>query len=292
MVGVAREQANINTGLWADRDWRILPMAQKYLYILLMTHPTINYAGVVDWRLARLAALSPDTTPDSIKESAIGLQAARFIFVDEETEEVLIRSYLRHDGVLKQPKLSVSMANAYAGISSIKIQDIVAFELQRLRSEHEDWAAWKSPKVQEVLKHPGQDMSAFTLNGAQALPIEKASIEAPATPNASQAQALPTTTATTTSTSTDVEGSGETRRKKPATLLPASWRPNEAHTKYANDEGIALDFQAERFRNHAEASDRHMADWNAAFRNWLLKAERTKKVRPNASSPWNKEFFK
>lgn len=88
------------------------------------------------------------------------------------------------------------------------------------------------------------------------------------------------------------ESAGDGPRKKPAVRLPASWEPNDAHTKYANDEGIALDFQAERFRTHAEANDRRMVSWDAAFRNWLLKAERTKKVRPNASSPWNKEFFK
>ncbi len=80
-------------------------------------------------------------------------------------------------------------------------------------------------------------------------------------------------------------------RKKPAVRLPASWGPNEAHTQYAKAEGIALDFQAERFRTHAEANDRRIANWDAAFRNWLLKAERTK-AKPAASSPWSKEFHR
>src|SRR5699024_12062525 len=35
-----------------------------------------------------------------------GLQSARFVFVDESTDEVLIRSFLRHDGLLKQPRRS------------------------------------------------------------------------------------------------------------------------------------------------------------------------------------------
>lgn len=79
-------------------------------------------------------------------------------------------------------------------------------------------------------------------------------------------------------------------RKKPAVKLPASWKPNSTHTQYAKDEGIALDFQAERFRTHAEANDRHIVNWDAAFKNWLLKAERTVRAKPSASSPWNKEF--
>jgi hypothetical protein len=77
-------------------------------------------------------------------------------------------------------------------------------------------------------------------------------------------------------------------RKKP---LPASWAPNEAHTQYARDEGINLAFQAERFRTHAEANDRRIVNWDAAFKNWLLKAERTQ-TKPTAASPWSKDFYK
>ena len=81
-------------------------------------------------------------------------------------------------------------------------------------------------------------------------------------------------------------------RKKPATPIPASWSPNDTHAQYAAAEGIALDFQAERFRTHAEANDRRIVNWDAAFRNWLLKAERTTQNKPAANSPWSKEFYK
>jgi hypothetical protein len=81
-------------------------------------------------------------------------------------------------------------------------------------------------------------------------------------------------------------------RKKPAHTIPAGWSPNETHAQYAEEEGIALDFQAERFRTHAEANDRRLVNWDAAFKNWLLKAERTTKTKPAANSPWNKDFYK
>lgn len=79
-------------------------------------------------------------------------------------------------------------------------------------------------------------------------------------------------------------------RKKPARTLPDGWAPNDAHKEYAQTEGIALDFQAERFRTHAEANNRTLANWDAGFRNWLLTAERTVRAKPSTSSPWNKEF--
>jgi hypothetical protein len=81
-------------------------------------------------------------------------------------------------------------------------------------------------------------------------------------------------------------------RKKPKTRLPDSWAPNEAHAQYAEAEGIALDFQAQRFRTHAEANDRYLVNWDAGFRNWLLTAERTTKTKPAANSPWSKDFHK
>lgn len=81
-------------------------------------------------------------------------------------------------------------------------------------------------------------------------------------------------------------------RKKPVTTIPDSWKPNETHTQYAQDEGIDLTFQAERFRTHAESKDRRLVNWDAGFRNWLLTAERKTAAKPAASSPWNKDFYK
>jgi len=103
-------------------------------------------------------------------------------------------------------------------------------------------------------------------------------------------------TASTSLAKTETETETETlfvaeSRKKPKTTIPASWAPNEAHTQYARDEGIALDFQADRFRTHAEANDRRIVNWDAAFKNWLLKAERTTQTKPAATSPWSKEFY-
>jgi general stress protein YciG len=94
-----------------------------------------------------------------------------------------------------------------------------------------------------------------------------------------------------TETETETETLKSVSRAGRKTPLPASWAPNEAHTQYAGDEGINLAFQAERFRTHAEANDRRIVNWDAAFKNWLLKAERTA-TKPTAASPWSKDFYK
>jgi hypothetical protein len=93
-------------------------------------------------------------------------------------------------------------------------------------------------------------------------------------------------------TETETETLKSVSRSGPKKPIPATWSPNDAHAQYAEAEGIALDFQAERFRTHAEANDRRLVNWDAAFKNWLLKAERTTKTKPAANSPWSKDFHK
>ena len=61
-------------------------------------------------------------------------------------------------------------------------------------------------------------------------------------------------------------------RAKRRSALPAAWEPTPAHAAKASELRIPIDPQAEKFRAHALATGRLMADWNAAFTTWLLKA--------------------
>jgi len=278
---MARDRANINTNIWTDTHWRTLTRDQQWLYKLLLSHPELSYAGVADWRPGRLAQFSAGTSRHEIERIGAELQAERFVFIDEETEEVMIRSFLRHDGLLKQPRLTVSMVNAYGAVASNNIREVIIHELKRLYSESPELNAFKNDKVQALLRLPARPMEAFTQGFTPELTL---SFTPAVTPNVGQAQGLHTSTATSTATPTDVGGSGGTRRK-PERPLPDGWHPNEAHKRHAAAERINLDFQAERFKNWALAKDARYRDWDRAFNNWLLKAEKQTETR----SPWETE---
>lgn len=66
------------------------------------------------------------------------------------------------------------------------------------------------------------------------------------------------------------------RRKGVASVLPADWTPGP----FAVPAGVDVQRELERFRNHATASGRRLVDWNAGWRNWLLKAEEYVQARP------------
>ncbi|MDQ5860655.1 MAG: hypothetical protein M3536_00120 [Actinomycetota bacterium] len=288
---MARDRANINTNIWTDQDWRNLPIAQQHLYLLLTSHPTLSYAGVVDWREARLAAMTADATPESIRGAAEGLQSERFVFIDDETEEILVRSFLRHDGLLKQPKLSISMVNAFGAIASARIREVVTFELQKLYREHGDWAAFSQEKVLALVKGKGTDMAEFTLGFTPSF--------TPAfTLNAAQADPLPTTTATTTATedkSSTRPADAEAEFAQWYSAYPRKIDKGHARTAFkAARKKTDLDTlvkAAEQFALHSRGTEPKFLAYPATW----LNGERWEDEAPQQSviaGPWSEDFHK
>jgi len=151
---MARERATINIDIWSDADFRDLTDPAQSLYFKLTTHPKLDYCGVTEFHPGRLAATSKEQTAEQVILAAQELSDHYFIVVDQDTDEVLVRSFLRHDGLLRQPRLAVSAAKAYAAIASNKIRAVVVHELNRYRRENPDLTAWEKPQMKTVLKQP------------------------------------------------------------------------------------------------------------------------------------------
>lgn len=282
---MARDRANINTAIWTSDDYRDLDVAEQHMYKLLMTHPDMNYVGVVDWRPGRIAAMTAGATAATVRAAAEALQAKRYVFIDDETEEILVRSFLRHDGLLKQPKLSISMVNAYGSVASRDIRKVLTHELKRLINEFPDWAAFKQEKVLSIIKGEGADMDAFTQGKKQ----DFTPAFTPAlTLNADQAQALPTTTATTTSTSKDVEGltrDPENATGQTGTRIPNNFTTNPYMIAWALDNApnVDLKLSTQKFKAHYRSvagRAQFRTDWQAAWESWILSDQQRAAERP------------
>ena len=61
---------------------------------------------------------------------------------------------------------------------------------------------------------------------------------------------------------------GATKKRKK--VLPEDWLPTDAHRTLAGKEGVDLEREVVKFRNHAAANGRLQLDWDAAFRNWIM----------------------
>ncbi len=150
-----RDYAMVHTSIWADDDFRGLTIPGQWLYEALLTAPSLSHAGVADWRPKRLAALTSGTTIRDIEAAGAELAAARFVVIDEDTEEVLVRTFIRWDGLMKKPNMAVAMAKAWAGIASKVLRGVVVHELHRLQVDQPELHGWAHPnskaKVSEVL---------------------------------------------------------------------------------------------------------------------------------------------
>lgn len=281
---MARDRANINTNIWTDTHWRQLTRDQQWLYKLILTHPELSYAGVADWRPGRLMQFSAGTSRQEIERIGAELQAERFIFIDEDTEEVLIRSFLRHDGILKQPKLTVSMVNAYGAVASNNIREVIIHELKRLHEESPDIKAFENQKVLSLLKMPSRPMDEFTLGFTPSFTLD---VTPTVTPKLSQAQALPTSTATTTATYplTGVSGSAGVEREtgRTGTRIPKGFTATTEMIAWALENTPNINWQSstKKFKAHFNSvagAAQFKTDWESAWQSWLLgdqeKAER------------------
>ena len=149
---MARDYAQIRQDMWSDDRWRgLTPMAQ-WLYMLLLSDPRLTYAGVTDWHPGKLSQRAKECGGRDVLIAAAELSDDHFIVVDEETEEVMIRSYLKHDPLMRNPRLAVTMAKDFGAVASNKIRAAIVWELQRLKKAEPDLPAWEKPQVKTVLR--------------------------------------------------------------------------------------------------------------------------------------------
>lgn len=152
---MARDHARIRLSIWGDPDFRVLTSDQQRLYFLVVSQPGMTNCGVVPYTVRRWAALAGDTTERGIRKGIAALQGKRYVLVDEDTEELLIRSFVRHDGILSSPNISVACAKAWETTHSPMLRAAFQFELHRINNgvQEEGWEkGW--PRLQYILTEP------------------------------------------------------------------------------------------------------------------------------------------
>lgn len=125
---MARTFAAFKGSAWSQDDWRELPHSCQWLYQLLISQPQINNLGVLHLAPRRWARLSADTTETSVTALLDELQNERYIYADWDFEELLVRTFIRHDGVEKVGNLVKSARKQFEQLQSETIRLILAHE--------------------------------------------------------------------------------------------------------------------------------------------------------------------
>jgi hypothetical protein len=117
-IALPRSHARILTKIWSDPDFRGCTAEAQRLYFLAISQPTLSYAGVVPYTPKRWAGFAHNTKIAHVCAAARELAQGRFVVIDEDTEELWVRTYVRHDGMLWIPNSRAAMFREIETIQS------------------------------------------------------------------------------------------------------------------------------------------------------------------------------
>lgn len=164
---MAREYARIRLAIADDEDFEALSTAAQWLYLrVLIPDPTLSYAGVADWRPKRLKRKAKGADLAYILAAASELEQATYCLFDLDTEEVLVRTFIRNDEILRNPKMAAAMVKAYRQTASKTLQAAIVSEVRKAKEEHPEYSSWDFSTTREdlsaLLTKPGSDSVPYT----------------------------------------------------------------------------------------------------------------------------------
>lgn len=127
---MARSEARILTSIWGDDDFLALSGAAQRIYLMLLSQPNLNHAGLIPLTTKRWARYGGSV--EDVEASLVELDGAGYVLCDSDREEVLVRSLIRGDRVYKQPQVMAAAVKDAAGITSPRLRSALATEVARI----------------------------------------------------------------------------------------------------------------------------------------------------------------
>lgn len=132
---MAREYGRIKTAIWDDDDFLALTVGAQWLYKMILTQRELNLCGVIRPAYGRWAQFSKDNTPRRVKKWADELAEANYTLTDEDWDELLARTFVRHDLELKSPNVIVGMSQSFDSTHSPLLRQTIICELSKVQHE-------------------------------------------------------------------------------------------------------------------------------------------------------------
>lgn len=133
---MARDYAQIFTAIWKDADFRALDSGAQRVYLLLVTQPDISAAGTLGLTINRWSRFAEDTTRSGIEKDLYALEESGFICFDEETEELLVRTFIKHDRGYGNSKRRGAIIDTARLVNSAKLRAALWSEFAKLGIEN------------------------------------------------------------------------------------------------------------------------------------------------------------
>lgn len=120
---MARAYGAIKSTVWEPgSDFRDLSPIAQWAYLMLLSQPQINNLGLLAYTPGKWARLAAHLDVGEVVTAVDELAAARYVLVDFDAGELLVRTFVRHDKVWAQPKLVVSARRQIREVESDEIR--------------------------------------------------------------------------------------------------------------------------------------------------------------------------
>src|SRR5690348_2370174 len=129
---MARSFAAVFHRIWADPEWRALDVDAQHLYLLLISQDNLNLAGVLPLQIRKWSKCVHGWDEKVVADALDRLRADHFVVLDDDTEEVLVRTFVRNSGAYKTPGMLTSILKFAESIHSPGLRRVLAVELGKL----------------------------------------------------------------------------------------------------------------------------------------------------------------
>lgn len=288
-----RTEARIFTSIWNDPHFLSLDASSQRLYFFLLSQDDLTYSGIMPLRPRRWRPTAAGLTVADIEVGLKALEASprRFIIVDEDMEELFIRSLLRRDGIWKQPNLlKLAWESAGQSRSHLLRSELVA-ELRRLPLEESPSVQVKTlvasfiQDLEQGTPHPTPHPPGDPADHPSDHPADEGTADLADDPTAKDYAYARGNGVATSSTEVipvplfpDAPTSLPPQDRKTGRRLPEGFTltPDMRAWASKNTPHVNQDREFDRFRDHWLAKpgkDGRKLDWLMTWRNWMRTAE-------------------
>lgn len=129
---MARNYGKFYLSAWGDPDFRSLTSNAQRMYMFLVSQPDLTCVGTIPIRIGRWAGCASDLTPEDVRANLAELAVRRLVVVDEQMEELLIRSFVRYDDGWKSPNVMKGIVSTARTVMSESIRATLRDEIKRI----------------------------------------------------------------------------------------------------------------------------------------------------------------
>lgn len=292
-----RAEARLKAGIWIGLRG-VSPHA-KLLYAVILTESSLQHCGIAAYQLDKWTEQA-ELTPSEAEKAFAELNASRHVLRDRW--EILVRTYIRHDGIAEQPNMLKAALKGAALIESPFLRRALAVELRKLPPQRPAEVKERNGRaflfeypdphacadeidppdvVVEPFPNPSERVPEGFGNPSDVHPFAKGSPKGSRTPPEPPGVGVGVGVGVSSYPPVGNNSSSVGAHKRAperGSRLPEDWEPSDRLIEWAalKASRVNLDRETEKFRNYWLAKsgrDATKLDWERTWQKWMLEAD-------------------